>query len=434
LKREDIVSREEIVVIGLGYVGLPLAHSLSKKFRVIGFDISSEKVSSYRRGIDVTHEIGDEALKSTQMVFTDNESDIKDKELYIVAVPTPVQENNLPNLTHLQASSEIVGRNMKRGSIVVYESTVFPGVTEEYCGPILEKTSGMHCGIDFKLGYSPERINPGDKVHTFEKILKIVSAQDEETLERICDVYSSVIEEGVYRASSIKVAEAAKVIENSQRDLNIAFMNELSLIFNRMGIDTKEVLEAAGTKWNFLKFTPGLVGGHCIGVDPYYLTFKAQELGYHPEVILSGRRINDNMGKWVAENTVKQLIKTGKNVNGARVNVLGITFKEDVPDVRNSRVKDIVTELLEYGVDVSITDPYATEEDAIEEYGFGLTKYEDLPKADAVVLAVAHKEYLNLGPSDIQLLFRNNKGVFMDVKYRFNRSEVEALGLTYWSL
>jgi UDP-N-acetyl-D-galactosamine dehydrogenase len=311
---------------------------------------------------------------------------------------------------------------------------VFPGVTEEYCGPILEKSSGMRCGEDFKLGYSPERINPGDKVHTFEKIVKIVSAQDTESLEKICDVYSSVIEVGVHRASSIKVAEAAKVIENSQRDLNIAFMNELSLIFNRMGIDTKDVLEAAGTKWNFLNFTPGLVGGHCIGVDPYYLTFKAQELGYHPEVILSGRRINDSMGKWVAENTVKQLIKAGKNVNGARVNILGITFKEDVSDVRNSRVRDMVKELIEYGVDVSISDPYATEEDAIDEYGFGLTKYEDLPKADAVVLAVAHRQYLALGLSGIQMLFRNTKGVFMDVKYSFNRSEAEALGLTYWSL
>lgn len=428
------MSNDEIVVIGLGYVGLPLAHSLSKKFRVIGFDISSEKISFYKKGIDVTHEIGDEAVKSTGVMFTDDETNIKDKEFYIVAVPTPIQKNNLPNLAHLQSSSEIVGRNMKEGSIVVFESTVFPGVTEDFCGPILEKHSGMQCGIDFKLGYSPERINPGDKVHTFEKTLKIVSAQDGETLDKICDVYSSVIEAGVFRASSIKVAEAAKVIENSQRDLNIAFMNELSLIFNRMGIDTKDVLEAAGTKWNFLKFTPGLVGGHCIGVDPYYLTFKAQELGYHPEVILSGRRINDNMGKWVAENTVKQLIKTGKNVNGARVNVLGITFKEDVPDVRNSRVKDIVTELLEYGVDVSISDPYATEEDAIDEYGFGLTRYEDLPKADAVILAVAHKAFLALGLKSIQTLFRNNKGVFMDVKYQFDRSEAEALGLTYWAL
>ena len=281
------MSNDEIVVIGLGYVGLPLAHSLSKKFRVIGFDVSPEKISFYKKGVDVTHEIGDEALESSQVVFTDKESDIKDREFYIVAVPTPIQENNLPNLEPLQSSSETVGRNMKKGSIVVYESTVFPGVTEEFCGPILEKNSGMQCGVDFKLGYSPERINPGDKVHTFEKILKIVSAQDAESLEKICDIYSSVIEAGVFKASSIKVAEAAKVIENSQRDLNIAFMNELSLIFNRMGIDTKEVLEAAGTKWNFLKFTPGLVGGHCIGVDPYYLTFKAQELGYHPEVILS---------------------------------------------------------------------------------------------------------------------------------------------------
>ena len=428
------MSNDEIVVIGLGYVGLPLAHSLSKKFRVIGFDVSPEKISFYKKGVDVTHEIGDEALESSQVVFTDKESDIKDREFYIVAVPTPIQENNLPNLEPLQSSSETVGRNMKKGSIVVYESTVFPGVTEEFCGPILEKNSGMQCGVDFKLGYSPERINPGDKVHTFEKILKIVSAQDTESLERISNVYSSVIEAGVFKASSIKVAEAAKVIENSQRDLNIAFMNELSLIFNRMGIDTKEVLEAAGTKWNFLKFTPGLVGGHCIGVDPYYLTFKAQELGYHPEVILSGRRINDNMGKWVAENTVKQLIKIGKNVNGARVNILGITFMEDVPDVRNSRVKDIVSELVEYGVDVSISDLYATEEDAIDEYGFGLTKQKDLPKADAVILAVAHKEYLDLGLKGIQTLFRNNRGVLMDVKYLFERSEAEALGLTYWSL
>jgi UDP-N-acetyl-D-galactosamine dehydrogenase len=426
--------KEEIVIIGLGYVGLPLAHSLSKKFDVIGFDISDEKINLYKQGTDVTNEIGDEILKRSTIKFTSNEADIKDKQIYIVAVPTPIQKNNLPDLAPLRSASEIVGRNMSKGSIVIYESTVYPGVTEEFCGPILESNSKMKSGIDFKLGYSPERINPGDKVHTFEKILKIVSAQDEGSLERVANIYGAVVKGGIHKASSIKVAEAAKVIENSQRDINIAFMNELSLIFNLLGIPTKEVLEAAGTKWNFLKFSPGLVGGHCIGVDPYYLTFKAEELGYHPQVILSGRRINDNMGKWVAENTVKQLIKIGKNVNGSRIIILGITFKENVPDIRNSRVKDIINELIEYGTDISIADPHAEEADTQKEYGFGLTKFENLPKADAVILAVPHEEYLTLTPSSIHKLFRNQQGVFIDVKYVFDKDDIESTGLTYWSL
>lgn len=424
----------EIVVVGLGYVGLPLANSLSKKFKLIGFDISKEKVELFRKGIDVTGEIGDDELKKTTIQFTSDEKDIKGKDIFIIAVPTPIQKNNLPDLSPLRSASQLVGRNLAKCSIVIFESTVYPGITEEYCGSLIEETSGLRSGEDFKLAYSPERINPGDKVHTFENILKIVSAQDPETLKTVSRIYGAVVKAGIYEAPSIKVAEAAKVIENTQRDINIAFMNELSLIFNRIGIDTKEVLKAAGTKWNFLNFTPGLVGGHCIGVDPYYLKFKAEELGYHPEIITAGRRLNDSMGKWVAEQTVKQLIKTGKNVNGARVAVLGITFKENVPDVRNSRVKDIVVELLDYGVDVSISDPCATEEDAVNEYGFGLTKFDDLPKCDAVILAVPHREYLDAGLEEIQRLFRNSNGTLIDVKYIFDREKADSLNLNYWSL
>ncbi|MGA1821193.1 MAG: nucleotide sugar dehydrogenase [Thermoplasmatota archaeon] len=424
---------ERIIVIGMGYVGLPLAHSLSRKYDVLGFDIDRSKIEAYRNGIDVTNEIGSDSLKGTKITFTSDESDLKDGRFFIVAVPTPINRNKLPDLGPVISASELVGRNMGRGAIVVYESTVYPGVTEDICGPILERESGMTSGVDFKLGYSPERINPGDKVHTVDKITKIVAGQDEGSLEEISKVYGSIIKD-IYRAESIKVAEAAKVIENAQRDINIAFMNELSLIFDRMNIDTKAVLAAAGTKWNFLKFSPGLVGGHCIGVDPYYLTYKAQELGYHPQVILAGRRINDGMGKWVAEQTVKELIKAGKNVNGARINVLGITFKENVPDVRNSRVKDIVAELLEYGADVSISDPLAKEDDALREYGFGLTEFKDLPKADAVVLAVPHSDYCDLDPEDIARLFRNNNGVLIDVKYIYESEDFLRRGIRYWSL
>lgn len=424
---------KQIIVIGMGYVGLPLAHSLSKKYDVTGFDIDPRKIDAYRNGIDVTNEIGSEALKKTGISFTSDESDLKDGRFFIIAVPTPISDNKLPDLTPIISASELVGRQMGKGAIVVYESTVYPGVTEDICGPILERSSGMKCGSDFKLGYSPERINPGDKVHTVEKITKIVAGQDGGSLEEISEVYGSIIQD-IYRAESIKVAEAAKVIENAQRDINIAFMNELSLIFDKMKIDTKAVLAAAGTKWNFLKFSPGLVGGHCIGVDPYYLTYKAQEMGYHPQVILAGRRINDGMGKWVAEQTVKELIRSGKNVNGARINILGITFKENVPDVRNSRVKDIVSELLEYGADISISDPLATEEDALKEYGFGLTGFMDLPKADAVVVAVPHGVYRDLGVDDIRRLFRNSNGVLIDVKYIFDSKEFQGSGIRYWSL
>lgn len=424
---------KQIIVIGMGYVGLPLAHSLSKKYDVTGFDIDPRKIDAYRNGIDVTNEIGSEALKKTGISFTSDESDLKDGRFFIIAVPTPINDNKLPDLTPIISASELVGRQMGKGAIVVYESTVYPGVTEDICGPILERSSRMKCGSDFKLGYSPERINPGDKVHTVEKITKIVAGQDGGSLEEISEVYGSIIQD-IYRAESIKVAEAAKVIENAQRDINIAFMNELSLIFDKMKIDTKAVLAAAGTKWNFLKFSPGLVGGHCIGVDPYYLTYKAQEMGYHPQVILAGRRINDGMGKWVAEQTVKELIRSGKNVNGARINILGITFKENVPDVRNSRVKDIVSELLEYGADISISDPLATEEDALKEYGFGLTGFMDLPKADAVVVAVPHGVYRDLGVDDIRRLFRNSNGVLIDVKYIFDSKEFQGSGIRYWSL
>ncbi|MHC1576714.1 MAG: nucleotide sugar dehydrogenase [Methanosarcinaceae archaeon] len=422
------------ILIGLGYVGLPLAHALSAKYPVIGFDISSEKIALYKQGIDVTNEIGNEALKASTIQFTSNESDISQAEFIIVAVPTPVEKNNLPDLTPLISASEIVGRNMKPGAIIVYESTVFPGVTEDICAPILEKESGLVCGKDFKIGYSPERINPGDKVHTVDKIIKIVAGMDEESTDKIAEVYGSIIPAGIHKAPSIKVAEAAKVIENTQRDINIAFMNELSLIFHRMGIDTKEVLEAAGTKWNFLNFTPGLVGGHCIGVDPYYLTFKAEELGYHPEVILAGRRINDHMGKYVAEQTVKLLISSGKNVNGAQVNILGVTFKENVPDVRNSRVLDIVNELKEYNVHLNISDPYADGKDVESEYGIPLTKFGDLPRTDALILAVPHRDFIQRPLSEILKLFKGGGGVFVDVKHVYSRMDANALGMIYWSL
>lgn len=421
-------------VIGLGYVGLPLAYALSKKYSVIGFDVSESKIEKYKQGIDLTGEVGNEKLAKCDIEFTSDPKKLKDAKFHIIAVPTPVGKNNLPNLDPVISASKIVGKNLSKGSIVVYESTVYPGVTEDICVPILEKESGLKCGFDFKIGYSPERINPGDKVHTVDKIVKVVSGMDEETLEKIAEVYSSVIEAGVYKVSSIKVAEAAKVIENSQRDINIAFVNELSIIFHKMGIDTLEVLKAASTKWNFLQFYPGLVGGHCIGVDPYYLTYRAQELGYQPEVILAGRRINDNMGKYVAENTIKMMIKADRPIKHSKVLVMGLTFKENIADIRNSKVVDIIHELQEYGVEVYVDDPNADCMEVKEEYGLDLCCEKDVGNVDAIILAVPHQEYLILKLDDLKKKYSNAHPILIDVKGIFEKKEAEDLGYLYWRL
>ncbi len=426
--------RQCLSVIGLGYVGLPLAVEFAKKVNVIGFDINRQKIQNYKTGIDLTGEVGNEGLSKTSVNFTCDEGELKNSLFHIVAVPTPINCDKTPDLRPVTGASEIVGRNLKKGAIVVFESTVYPGVTEDICVPILEKHSGLKCGVDFKVGYSPERINPGDKVHTVSKIIKVVSGMDTESLDEIANVYSIIVEAGVFKARSIKVAEAAKVIENSQRDINIAFMNELSIIFNRMGIDTRSVLEAAGTKWNFMKFTPGLVGGHCIGVDPYYLTYKAEQIGYHPEVILSGRRINDSMGKYIAENTVKQLIKADKQIKGAKVLILGLTFKENVPDTRNTRVIDIIEELKEYGIGIHVADAAADKEEALKEYGVGIEEYDDINDVDAVILTVAHKEYEKLELSGLKKKYRDGKHILIDVKGLFDIEHAKEEGYLYWRL
>ncbi|MBC5635686.1 nucleotide sugar dehydrogenase [Ornithinibacillus hominis] len=433
---EKIITKEEkISVIGLGYVGLPLAVEFAKKYDVVGFDVNRAKLDKYLSGIDVTDEVGNEALQNTTMKFTSEEEELKHCKFHIVAVPTPINIDKTPNLDPVIGASETVGRNLTKGSIVVYESTVYPGTTEEICIPILEEVSGLKYGTDFKVGYSPERINPGDKVNTLTKIIKIVSGSDDEALQEISNVYSSIIEAGVHEAESIKVAEAAKVIENSQRDINIAFMNELSMVFNKMGINTKAVLEAAGTKWNFLKFTPGLVGGHCIGVDPYYFTYKAEQLGYHSQIILSGRKINDDMGKYVASNVIKQMIKAKQDIDGARVAILGLTFKENVGDVRNTKVIDIIEELKEYGVNVLVHDPIAEANDVYEEYNIKLVNEDELNNLDCVVLAVPHKIYQEIYNLDnLEKLYRNDKKVLVDIKSVLDRKDWQARGYQYWSL
>ena len=435
----DLYSRllkgdEKLSVIGLGYVGMPIAVAFARKLSVIGFDINESKVALYKKGVDPTREVGDEALKNTSVHFTSDESELKNARFHIVAVPTPVTADHNPDLEPLKSASLILGRNLQPGSVAVFESTVYPGVTEEVCVPILEQSSGLVCGRDFKVGYSPERINPGDRVHRLETVKKIVSGMDEETLDIVADVYSLVVGAGVHRAGSIKVAEAAKVIENSQRDINIAFMNELSIIFDIMGIDTKSVLEAAGTKWNFLHFYPGLVGGHCIGVDPYYLTYKAETLGYHSQVILAGRRINDGMGKYVAEHCIKSLLSAGRNPRDAKVAILGFTFKENCPDVRNTRVTDIVRELNEYGVEPLIHDPCADPDDAKRLYGIEFCGLNEISGCDAVVIAVAHDAFRSMSMGDISALFRGGKGVLIDVKGIFDRDEYAAAGFDYWRL
>ncbi|NBH32487.1 nucleotide sugar dehydrogenase [Clostridiaceae bacterium] len=432
-----IHKNEKLSLIGLGYVGLPIAVAFSKKLQVIGFDVNKEKIRLYRSGVDPTREIGDEEIVNCKMEFTNDETKLREAKFHIVAVPTPVKRDHVPNLLPVEEASHLLGRNLVKGSIIVYESTVYPGVTEDVCIPILEQESGLRCGIDFKVGYSPERINPGDKIHRLETITKIVSGMDEKTLDIVSQVYELVVEAGVYKAESIKVAEAAKVIENSQRDINIAFMNELSIIFNKMNIDTKSVLKAAGTKWNFLKFEPGLVGGHCIGVDPYYLTYRAEELGYHSQIILSGRRINDDMGKYVAENLVKNLIKADISVKNARVGILGFTFKENCPDTRNTRVIDIVKELKEYGIFPVIYDPIADRKETKKEYDIVLSDTKDLKDMDAVILAVAHKDFMNISRNQMDLLYNKNsfkKKVFLDIKGLMDRKEYEKKGYIYWRL
>ena len=423
-----------VAVIGLGYVGLPLVVEFGKHFRTVGFDIAQSKVESCRKGLDPSRELSKSEMdESPHAVYTADASLLAEADIIVVAVPTPVDNAHIPDFRPLVSASASVGRHMKPGTVVVYESTVYPGATEEVCIPVLERESGLTWKKDFFVGYSPERINPGDKEHTLTKILKIVSGDTPETLNKVAALYEAIIVPGVHRASSIKAAEAAKVIENTQRDLNISLMNELSIIFDKLGIDTKEVLEAAGTKWNFLKFEPGLVGGHCIGVDPYYLTHKAEMLGYNPQVILAGRRINDGMGKFIAEQTIKHMIAAGSYVKGARVSVLGLTFKENCGDLRNSKVIDIINELKSYGVEVFVTDPRAEREEAMHEYGVTLLKWSDLPRADAIVAAVAHREFAELTMEDVGKKLVKG-GAFIDVKAAFDRVSVEAAGYKLWRL
>src|SRR5512133_2265418 len=422
-----------ISVIGLGYVGLPVAVAFGKVRRTVGFDINPHRIKELKTGFDRTGEVTSLDLQIADILFTEKLEELAVANFHIVAVPTPVDVAHQPDLSLMYRASETIGKALKKGDIVVYESTVYPGVTEDECVPVLERVSGLVCGRDFTVGYSPERINPGDKEHTFTRIKKVVSGQDHETLEIVARVYESVVTAGVHRAASIKVAEAAKVIENTQRDLNIALMNELALIFDRMGIDTNDVLEAAGTKWNFLKFKPGLVGGHCIGVDPYYLTHKAEMLGYNPQVILAGRRINDGMGKFIAEQTIKQMIAADSYIKGAKVNILGLTFKEDCSDLRNSKVVDIIHELKSYGVEVFVTDPRADAAEAMHEYGVALLAWADLPRADAIVAAVAHREYASLTVEDFGKKLVKG-GAFIDVKAAYDRGEIEAAGYKLWRL
>lgn len=431
-----IRGEEKISLIGLGYVGMPIAVAFAKKIKVIGFDLNAEKISLYKNGIDPTNEVGNEIIKNTTVDFTADEKKLREAKFHIVAVPTPVNADHTPDLRPVEGASKILGRNLTKDSIVVFESTVYPGVTEEVCVPILERESGLKCGIDFKIGYSPERINPGDKVHRLETIVKIVSGMDMESLEEIAKVYELVVEVGVHRAESIKVAEAAKVIENSQRDINIAFMNELSIIFDKLGIDTKAVLEAAGTKWNFLKFYPGLVGGHCIGVDPYYLTYKAEQLGYHSQIILSGRRINDDMGKYITASIIKKLISADIAVKGAKVAILGFTFKENCPDTRNTKIIDIYNELGEYGIIPIVVDAVADEKEAKNLYGIKFEKISSIKNMDAVIIAVAHDDFLKFKKTDIDKFFnKNNKNkVLIDIKGLLDKNKYDGTDYIYWRL
>ena len=437
---EKLVNREEkLSLVGLGYVGMPIAVAFAKKgIDVVGFDLNKAKIELYKSGVDPTCEVGDEEIKKTTIDFTSDETALKTAKFHIVAVPTPVNTDHTPDLTPVIGASEIVGRNLTKGSIVVYESTVYPGVTEDVCIPILEKESGLVCGVDFKIGYSPERINPGDKVHRLENIHKIVSGMDAESLEEIKNVYDLVIEVGTYPVSTIKTAEAVKVVENSQRDINIAFMNELAMVFDRMGIDTNEVVDGMNTKWNALGFRPGLVGGHCIGVDPYYFTYEAEKLGYHSQIILSGRKVNDGMGQFVADAAIKQMIKAEMSPKKAKVVILGLTFKENCPDTRNSKVEDIIKRLGEYDITPLVVDPWASQADAMKEYGVTLTALEDVSDADCVIVAVAHNEFKAMSLDSIKALFKtdisDDKKVLIDVKGLYSVKDLKASGMSYWRL
>jgi len=437
---ESLINRKSsLALIGLGYVGMPIAVAFARKgLKVIGFDLNKAKIDLYKSGIDPTNEVGDEGIRTTTVEFTAEETRLQEASFFVVAVPTPINTDHTPNLSPVIGASEIVGRNLRKGAIVVYESTVYPGVTEDVCIPILEKESGLKAGADFKVGYSPERINPGDKVHRLENIRKIVSGMDAESLEEIKRVYDLVIEVGTYPVSSIKTAEAVKVVENSQRDINIAFMNELAMVFDRMGIDTNEVVDGMNTKWNALGFRPGLVGGHCIGVDPYYFTYEAEKLGYHSQIILNGRIVNDGMGRFVADAAIKQMINAGLAPKKAHVVILGLTFKENCPDTRNSKVDDIIRRLGEYGIQPTVVDPWANEKDAMTEYGVTLTALEDVRNADCVIVAVAHNEFRTLKPDDIKAMFRpeseDSAKVLIDVKGLYPIHGLKESGMTYWRL
>lgn len=430
--------KESLSLVGLGYVGMPIAVAFAKKgLKVIGYDLNKEKIELYKSGVDPTKEVGDEIVKNTTVEFTADEHRLRDAKFHIVAVPTPVNTDHTPDLAPVIGASETVGRNLMKGSIVVYESTVYPGVTEDVCIPILEKESGLKCGIDFKVGYSPERINPGDKIHRLENIHKIVSGMDAESLEEIKKVYDLVIEVGTYPVSSIKTAEAVKVVENSQRDINIAFMNELAMVFDRMGIDTNEVVDGMNTKWNALGFRPGLVGGHCIGVDPYYFTYEAEKLGYHSQIILNGRIVNDSMGRYIADAAIKQMISVGQAPKKSKVVILGLTFKENCPDTRNSKVADIINRLNEYGIVPIVVDPWASHRDALREYGVSLTDLKDIHEADCVIVAVAHNEFKALSLNDIKKLYKvmpDEEKVLIDVKGIYKVSDLISSGMKYWRL
>ena len=435
---EKIVAGEEkIALVGLGYVGMPIAVAFAKKVKVIGFDLNAAKIEMYKQGVDPTKEVGDEGIKATTVEFTSDEKKLQEAKFIIVAVPTPVNTDHTPDLTPVIGASEIVGRNLTKGAIVVYESTVYPGCTEDVCIPILERESGLKCGVDFKIGYSPERINPGDKVHRLENIHKIISGYDAESLEEIKNVYDLVIEVGTHPVSNIKTAEAVKVVENSQRDINIAFMNELAMVFDRMGIDTNEVVDGMNTKWNALGFRPGLVGGHCIGVDPYYFTYEAEKLGYHSQIILNGRIVNDSMGAYVGDAAIKKMIEAGQAPKNSKVVILGLTFKENCPDTRNSKVDDIIKRLNGYGITPIVVDPWASERDAIHEYGVALTKLEDVRDADCVIVAVAHNEFKSMSLIEIKSLFKessDDEKVLLDVKGLYKVAELEASGMRWWRL
>ena len=436
---EKLINRQEkLSLVGLGYVGMPIAVAFAKKgLDVIGFDLNKEKIKLYQSGIDPTKEVGDEAIRETTVSFTADETKLKEAKFHIVAVPTPVNLDHTPDLTPVIGASEIVGRNLTPGSIVVYESTVYPGCTEDVCIPILEKQSGLKCGVDFKIGYSPERINPGDKVHRLENIHKIVSGCDQEALEIIKAVYDLVIEVGTHPVSNIRTAEAVKVVENSQRDINIAFMNELAMVFDRMDIDTNEVVDGMNTKWNALGFRPGLVGGHCIGVDPYYFTYQAEKLGYHSQIILNGRIVNDSMGAFVADAAVKKMIEAGQAPKNSKVVILGLTFKENCPDTRNSKVDDIIKRFAEYGIKPLVVDPWASERDAMHEYGVTLTKMEDVAEADCVIVAVAHNEFKEIGLPALKKLYKSvpdDQKVLIDVKGLYQVRDLKASGLKWWRL